>query len=357
MKMSSSVKSKLNSLASFQQTLLKRQMQLKDLEKEKLEIQSKNKMYILWTVIIVFLLFGSTLYYSYHQKKKANTLLFLQKEEIRSALIKLQTTQTQLIQKEKMASLGELTAGIAHEIQNPLNFVNNYSEVNMELMEELEEEVKKDNKEEVKALLTDLRENESKIHHHGKRADAIVQGMLQHSRTSSGTKELTNLNALADEYLRLAYQSFLAKEPGLEIELSTDYEKNLPLIEVVPQDIGRVLLNILNNAFQACAEKSRMQLKGYKPNVKITTKKLGGSIEISIADNGNGIPDGILDKIFQPFFTTRPTGQGTGLGLSLAYDIVKAHGGELKVESENGKMTEFLIELPVSAVPQANEKS
>jgi len=349
MKMSSSVKSKLNSLASFQQTLLKRQMQLKDLEKEKLEIQSKNKMYILWTVIIVFLLFGSTLYYSYHQKKKANTLLFLQKEEIRSALIKLQTTQTQLIQKEKMASLGELTAGIAHEIQNPLNFVNNYSEVNMELMEELEEEVKKDNKEEVKALLTDLRENESKIHHHGKRADAIVQGMLQHSRTSSGTKELTNLNALADEYLRLAYQSFLAKEPGLEIELSTDYEKNLPLIEVVPQDIGRVLLNILNNAFQACAEKSRMQLDGYWPTVSVVTQKSPDSIEINITDNGPGIPDAIKDKIFQPFFTTKPTGQGTGLGLSLSYDIVKVHRGSLEVVSKENEGTEFTIQLPFKA--------
>ena len=275
------------------------------------------------------------------------------RKKAEDALAELQQAQKQLIQSEKMASLGELTAGIAHEIQNPLNFVNNYSEVNVELIEELRDEVGKVEGRRDKALEKELWEslvdNEAKIHHHGKRADAIVRGMLQHSRASSGTKEPTNLNALADEYMRLAYQSFLAKEPGLEIELSTDYEKNLPLIEVVPQDIGRVLLNILNNAFQACAEKSRMQLDGYWPTVSVVTQKSPDSIEINITDNGPGIPDAIKDKIFQPFFTTKPTGQGTGLGLSLSYDIVKVHRGSLEVVSKENEGTEFTIQLPFKA--------
>ena len=284
-------------------------------------------------------------------------------EETNTALEKslneLKATQAQLIQSEKMASLGELTAGIAHEIQNPLNFVNNYAEVNVELLEELiTEEGRKDEERDEKLiseLMQDLIENETKILIHGKRADAIVRNMLLHSRTQTGSKEPTDLNTLADEYLRLAYHGLRAKDSSFQADFSTDFDEDLPLVEVVPQEIGRVLLNILNNAFQACAERSRntahqIQADGsgvtsYQPRVTVTTQKLKDSIEVRISDNGHGIPDDIRDKIFQPFFTTKPAGQGTGLGLSLAYDIVKAHGGELRVTSSSETGTEFSILL------------
>ena len=277
--------------------------------------------------------------------------LIVAKRKTDEALAELKATQTQLIQAEKMASLGELTAGIAHEIQNPLNFVNNYSEVNMELIEELREEVGKvegsRDKELEEELWESLVDNETKIHYHGKRADAIVRGMLQHSRTSSGAKEPTNLNALADEYLRLAYHGLRAKDSSFQANFNTDLDENLPLIEVMAQDMGRVLLNIINNAFQACAERSRAEEPGYQPKVIVTTRSLTNSIEIRIQDNGYGIPDTIKDKIFQPFFTTKPTGQGTGLGLSLAFDIVtKGHGGTLLVNSMVGEGTVFVISLP-----------
>jgi two-component system NtrC family sensor kinase len=246
-----------------------------------------------------------------------------------------------------MASLGELTAGIAHEIQNPLNFVNNFSEVNSELISELVDEVEKGNEEEVKAIATDIKQNLEKINHHGKRADAIVKGMLQHSRISTGQKEPTDINALADEYLRLSYHGLRAKDKSFNADFATDFDDSTGKINIVPQDIGRVLLNLYNNAFYAVSEKRRQQLENYQPTVSVSTKKLNNKIEVRVGDNGNGIPQKVIDKIFQPFFTTKPTGQGTGLGLSLSYDIVKAHGGEIKVKTKEDEGTEFIIQLPV----------
>ncbi|MBL0183514.1 MAG: tetratricopeptide repeat protein [Chitinophagaceae bacterium] len=282
-----------------------------------------------------------------------------QKEEIEITLAELRSAQAQLIQSEKMASLGELTAGIAHEIQNPLNFVNNFSEVNKELLTEMNEEIAKGNFDEVKALAKDVTDNEEKIIFHGKRADAIVKGMLQHSRsTNNATKEPTDINALADEYLRLAYHGLRAKDKSFNATMKTDFDESIGKINVIPQDIGRVILNLITNAFYVVDEKKKSPhpLKGgepYEPTVTVTTKKLGspsgdgGKVEISVKDNGNGIPQKVMDKIFQPFFTTKPTGKGTGLGLSMSYDIVtKGHGGELKVETKEGEGAEFIIILP-----------
>ena len=288
-------------------------------------------------------------------------LMQLKEEKKRSedALTELKATQSQLIQSEKMASLGELTAGIAHEIQNPLNFVNNFSEVSAELLNEMNEEVDKGNMDEVKAISKDVIDNLEKILHHGKRADGIVKGMLQHSRNSSGEKELTDINALTDEYLRLAYHGLRAKDKLFNATLKTDYDETIENINIIPQDIGIVILNLINNAFYAVAEKKKRlhPLKEgmeYEPVVTVTTKRLSsppvggdGGIELKVRDNGNGIPQKVLDKIFQPFFTTKPTGQGTGLGLSLSYDIIKAHGGELKVETKEGEGVEFIILLPL----------
>jgi signal transduction histidine kinase len=253
-----------------------------------------------------------------------------------------------------MASLGELTAGIAHEIQNPLNFVNNFSDVNTELIDELNQEADKGNIEEIRAIAKDIRDNEQKINHHGKRADTIVKGMLQHSRSSSSVKEATDINALVDEYLRLTYHGLRAKDKSFNAKFETEFDPAIGKIDVVPQDIGRVILNLINNAFYAVSEKEKLQTAGlpagqagYKPQVTVRTRKLGANVEIRVEDNGNGIPKNIVDKIFQPFFTTKPTGQGTGLGLSLAYDIVKAHGGEMKVETKEGERSEFMIKLPI----------
>jgi len=270
--------------------------------------------------------------------------------ELKKSLNELKVTQTQLIHSEKMASLGELTAGIAHEIQNPLNFVNNFSDVNTELIAEMKVEIDKGNLEEVKAIATDISDNEQKINHHGKRADAIVKGMLQHSRISRGVKEQININVLADEYLRLAYHGLRAKDKSFNATMKTDFDESIGNVEVVPQDIGRVILNLITNAFYAVTEKKKASTGSadnnlYEPTVSVSTKKKGDIVEISVKDNGNGIPQKVLDKIFQPFFTTKPTGQGTGLGLSLSYDIVKAHGGELKVETTEGEGTEFKINL------------
>ncbi len=290
------------------------------------------------------------------ERKLAQEKELKQAKEIEKAYIELKATQAQLIQAEKMASLGELTAGIAHEIQNPLNFVNNFSEVNQELLAEMQDEIEKQNFSEVQAIAKDLIENEKKITYHGRRADSIVKGMLQHSRTSTGVKELTDINALADEYLRLSYHGLRAKDKSFNADFKADFDSTLPKVNVVPQDIGRVLLNLINNAFYAVDKKAREGIEGYKPEVRVTTKTTplpggagGGSfsIQIIVSDNGNGIPDSIKDKIFQPFFTTKPTGQGTGLGLSLSYDIVKAHGGEIKVESKENEGSEFIIQLPV----------
>ena len=272
-----------------------------------------------------------------------------QTAEIRTTLENLKSTQAQLIQSEKMASLGELTAGIAHEIQNPLNFVNNFSDVNKELADELEQEIDKGNYADAKTIAKDIKDNEQKINHHGKRADAIVKNMLQHSRSSSGAKELTNINALAEEYLRLSYHGLRAKDKSFNATMKTDFDESIGKINIIPQDIGRVVLNLINNAFYAVDEKKKLSQNGYEPTVSLSTKKNNGKVEISVKDNGNGIPQKVLDKIFQPFFTTKPTGQGTGLGLSLSYDIVKAHGGELKVETKEGECTEFIIQLPITS--------
>ena len=281
--------------------------------------------------------------------------------DLRQSLEDLKSTQSQLIQSEKMASLGELTAGIAHEIQNPLNFVNNFSEVNSELIGEMEEEIDKGNLDEAKKIAKDIRENQQKINHHGKRADSIVKGMLQHSRTSTGQKEPTDINALADEYLRLAYHGLRAKDKSFNAKFETDFDPSIGKIKVVQEEMGRVILNLINNAFYAVEEKRKQQAKdlqgflnhqsletAYQPTVSVGTKRLGENILITVKDNGNGIPQEVLDKIFQPFFTTKPAGAGTGLGLSMSYEIVtKRHGGELKVETKEGEGAEFTIILPL----------
>ncbi|MCY7358576.1 MAG: histidine kinase, partial [Rudanella sp.] len=297
--------------------------------------------------------------YGYTQKQKANVVLQQQKEEINQksnqleqSLAELKATQTQLVQKEKMASLGELTAGIAHEIQNPLNFVNNFSEVSAELVTELEEEREKGDQrdEELEAeILVDLKQNLQKITHHGGRASAIVKGMLEHSRTGTGEKRPTNLNALADEYLKIAYHGLRAKDKNFNAELVTEFQADLGLVDMMPQEIGRVLLNLYNNAFYAVQEKQKQAPAEYNPTVTVSTTQLNGHTRIRVSDNGTGIPDAVKAKIFQPFFTTKPTGEGTGLGLSLSYDIVtKGHGGILTVESEEGEGTEFVITLPIA---------
>jgi signal transduction histidine kinase len=276
-------------------------------------------------------------------------------DEANAALTKsleeLKAVQALLIQSEKMASLGELTAGIAHEIQNPLNFVNNFSEVSTELLEEMQEEIGKGNLSDVSAIAGDIKQNLEKILHHGKRADGIVKAMLQHSRSSTGQKEPTDVNTLADEYLRLAYHGLRAKEKSFNATLETAYDESIGSINIIPQDIGRVILNLITNAFYAVNEKAVLAASmpatvKYEPTVSLHTKKVGDTVKVSVKDNGNGIPPNILEKIFQPFFTTKPTGQGTGLGLSLSYDIIKAHGGELQVKTEEGKGLEFIIVLP-----------
>lgn len=277
-----------------------------------------------------------------------------EKEKVENTLNELKNTQSQLIQAEKMASLGELTAGIAHEIQNPLNFVNNFSDVNAELIDEMQTEMAKGNLEDAKAISGDIKENELKINHHGKRAEAIVKGMLQHSRSNNGTKEPTDINALADEYLRLAYHGLRAKDKSFNATIKTDYDQSIGKINVIPQDIGRVILNLINNALYAVNEKKLQQPDGYEPTVTVSTSRSfttgenRGEIRISVHDNGNGIPQRVLDKIFQPFFTTKPSGQGTGLGLSMSYEIVtKGHGGELKVDTKEGEGSDFSLQLPL----------
>jgi signal transduction histidine kinase len=273
-----------------------------------------------------------------------------QKDELQKTLDELKTTQAQLIQSEKMASLGELTAGIAHEIQNPLNFVNNFSEVSKELIGEMNDELAVGNWQLAKEIAGDIELNLEKINHHGKRADAIVKGMLQHSRTSSGQKELTDINALADEYLRLSYHGLRAKDKSFNADFKTEFDPNLPKINVVPQDIGRVILNLINNAFYAVNEKMKRGVNEYKPMVVVSTMLVNKKVEIIVKDNGDGIPESVKEKIFQPFFTTKPAGQGTGLGLSLSYDIVtKGHNGELKANSIDGSGTEFKIIIPTQA--------
>jgi len=290
-----------------------------------------------------------------HAIQAEQDLIQLHKEKKRTedALSELKSTQTQLIHAEKMASLGELTAGIAHEIQNPLNFVNNFSEVNTELIREMKDELNKGNINEVNSIANHLLENEDKISHHGKRADAIVKGMLEHSRANTGQKEPTDINALADEYLRLAYHGFRAKNKEFNTELLTDFDLGIKNISLIRQDIGRVLLNLFNNAFYSISDKQKRATNVYHPTLTLTTKLIGNSangsgiVEIRVKDNGPGIPDKIKEKIFQPFFTTKPAGEGTGLGLSLSYDMIKAHGGELLLNSDSCEGAEFIIRLPL----------
>jgi signal transduction histidine kinase len=279
--------------------------------------------------------------------------IIAQRNDLEQALTELRTTQTQLVQREKMASLGELTAGIAHEIQNPLNFVNNFSDLSVDLVAELEDELGKEKlseegKESIHQLLQELVQNQDRIHQHGNRADRIVKSMLEHSRASSGQRQATDINALLDESLRLAYHGWRAKNKDANATLLTDYEPTLEPVMVLPQDLSRVLLNLLINAFYAVAEKSKQLGESYCPEVCVQTKQVGNTVQIRVRDNGCGIPAAVREKIYQPFFTTKPTGEGTGLGLSLSYDIItKGHGGTLTVDSKEGEYTEFLISLPL----------
>ncbi|HET7001678.1 MAG TPA: ATP-binding protein, partial [Puia sp.] len=286
----------------------------------------------------------SVAYARYEDFKK----LEVAKNRIEVTLSELKATQSQLIQSEKMASLGELTAGIAHEIENPLNFVNNFSDLNTELIDELQSELKAENISEAFYISNNIKENEQKILHHGKRADAIVKSMLQHSRSGTGVKELTDINALTDEYLRLRYHVSRARDKEFKAILKTDFDETIGNINILPQEIGKVLLNLYNNAFYTVTEKAKQQTNGYEPTISVATKKINNKVEITVKDNGNGIPQNVIDKIFQPFFTTKPPGQGTGLGLSLSYDIVKAHGGEINVGTKEYEGSEFIIRLPIS---------
>ncbi len=345
----------LNNIQSIQDLIAKEESRQKELEDARVSYRNKLKLYGLVAGLVLLGVIAFILYRNNRHKQKANVLLQQQKEKIETTLTELKTTQAQLIQSEKMASLGELTAGIAHEIQNPLNFVNNFSEVNKELLVELKDEIKKGNLVEVNAIADDLISNEEKINHHGKRADAIVKGMLQHSNSSSGKKEPTDINKLADEYLRLAYHGLRAKDKSFNATMKTNFDESIGNINIIPQDIGRVILNLITNAFYAMNEREKLLANSqqiipsaYQPTVEVNTKKEDDKILIAVKDNGNGIPQKILDKIFQPFFTTKPTGQGTGLGLSLSYDIVKAHGGELTVETKEGAGTVFYIYIPIS---------
>ncbi len=334
------------------------QQRQQEIENVKKTYREQVQKYGLLAGLIVFLSIAIILWRNNRNKQRAYSSLKKQKQEtdfqkskVEQTLDELKATQAQLIQSEKMASLGELTAGIAHEIQNPLNFVNNFSDVNAELVAELKSELAVGNTQSAIEIAGSIGDNEQKINHHGKRADAIVKGMLQHSRTSSGQTELIDINALADEYLRLAYRGFRAKDKTfnavpIAIGIETHLDPSVGKINIVPQEIARVMLNLINNAFYAVDEKKKQLGDAYEPMVTVSTKKNNDKIEIEVSDNGNGIPKQIADKIFQPFFTTKPTGQGTGLGLSLAYDIVKAHGGDIKVETKEGSGAAFVIHLP-----------
>ena len=339
------------------------ELQQQQAANDQAQFRNQVKIYALVGLALVLLTVGFILWRANDRRKKSYALLEKQKaetdhqkEKAEQSMKELKATQAQLIQSEKMASLGELTAGIAHEIQNPLNFVNNFSEVSNELLQEMENELQEGNLDDAKAIAADIRKNLEKISQHGKRADGIVKGMLQHSRSNSGQRELTDLNALCEEYLRLAYHGYLAKNKSFQANIETNFDLSLSKIDSVPQDIGRVVLNLINNAFYAVNDKSKMQGERYEPLITVSSKMLDGKIELRVKDNGGGIPDQIKEKIFQPFFTTKAPGQGTGLGLSLAYDIItKGHGGELKVESppagragKEGEGCEFIILLPLT---------
>ncbi|MBI1782531.1 MAG: tetratricopeptide repeat protein [Sphingobacteriales bacterium] len=356
----SNYRGEIKNKSEFQKQLFKNQMRVKELDQEKISFRNKIRTNILLGGLFIVLVVAFILFRNNRQKQKANRLIAQQKEQVESALSELKSTQSQLIQSEKMASLGELTAGIAHEIQNPLNFVNNFSEVSTELLEEMKEELATGNTQQVNEIANDVKQNLEKIIHHGKRADAIVKGMLQHSRTSSATKEPTDINALCDEYIRLAYHGLRAKDKSFNANFKTNFDESVGKINIIPQEIGRVILNLLNNAFYAVSKKQHAKrlsaeqaglmqnAENYEPLVTISTKKQDHRILIRVDDNGNGIPASVKDKIFQPFFTTKPTGQGTGLGLSISYDIItKAHNGKLKLETKEDEGASFIILLPV----------
>jgi two-component system, NtrC family, sensor kinase len=347
----------IDRLSKFQNMGFENQLRLLDFEKQQLLATDKNRLFALSSGLASLLIIAGILYYYNRKRRQTNRVL-------KKTLSDLKSTQAQLIQSEKLASLGELTAGIAHEIQNPLNFVNNFSELSVDLAKDLNDEIHKPDidKEYIEELLTDLSQNQEKINIHGKRASNIVKGMLEHSRASTGVKELTDINKLADEYLRLSYHGLRAKDKEFNSDFNTNFDENLPKIEVIPQDIGRVLLNLINNAFYAVNERAKQIRSGnfesfpnvettqaYTPSVFVTTQQIDNQIVIKVKDNGMGMPESVIAKVFQPFFTTKPTGQGTGLGLSLAYDIVtKGHGGTLEVVSTEGVGSEFTIQLPIT---------
>ena len=359
----------IKKIQELQNIISDEQQRQREIENQKTIYQNQLKQYTLLAGLVILFLIGLILYRNNLQKHKANNLLQEQKDEVDKTLSQLKTTQSQLIQSEKMASLGELTAGIAHEIQNPLNFVNNFSELSNELIAEMNLELDKGDITEAKMIASDISQNLVKINHHGKRADSIVKGMLQHSQKGSGQKEPTDINAMAEEYLRLAYharlnaaggQGCLAKDITLNASFVTDLDKSIGNVNLVQQDISRVLLNLYNNAFYALSAKASAEALAkdealakadgdYQPTVTLTTKKKDKFIEISVRDSGGGIPENIRDKIFQPFFTTKPTGQGTGLGLSLSYDIIKAHQGKIAIRNTPGESAEFIITLPINA--------
>jgi two-component system NtrC family sensor kinase len=327
----------------LQLLLSQEQRRVQEVQRNEERYRNTIQLVGLVSITAVILIASILLFRSNRIKQKTNMAL-------QKTLTDLKSTQSQLIQSEKMASLGELTAGIAHEIQNPLNFVNNFSEVNAELIDDLKKEMASGNRQSADEIADSIKENQEKINHHGKRADGIVKSMLQHSRLSSGQKELTDINALCDEYVRLTYHGYRAKEKSFNAALKVNLDSSMPKVNVIPQDIGRVILNLVNNAFHAVGVRSAFAKAtadaGYEPIVTISTKRVNDRIEIRVQDNGSGIADSIKEKIFQPFFTTKPTGQGTGLGLSLSYDIVKAHGGTLEVNSTEGVGSEFIIQLP-----------
>ncbi len=360
----------INNIPSVQEMfnkLTRYEVSQKQLEVDMLDQKRRNQQNFLVAMgIILFLalILLFTLYKNNQNKQKAYRILNLQKQETEmqkakaeEALSELKLTQKHLIQSEKMASLGELTAGIAHELNNPLNFVTNFSEVSIDLLNELKEEIAGKLPASVQPnandIIHDLSENLNKIANHGKRADTIVKGMLQHSRAGSGKKQSTDLNALADEYLRLTYNGLAAKDKALFINITTNFDAAAGNIDIIPQDIGRVLMNLYSNAFYSVIKKQETQKEGYSPEVTVSSQKSGHWFRLSVKDNGNGVPAKVLDKIFQPFFTTKPPGQGTGLGLSLSYDVLQSHGGELKVETKEGEFAEFIILLPAGNGGQA----
>ncbi|HLN53851.1 MAG TPA: ATP-binding protein [Lentimicrobium sp.] len=357
LKLTSSIKDELyntEKVRAFQNISFNEELKRKEVENARLESHNRLRLYLLLAGFLGLIMIVVFLYRNNLQKEKTNKQLSLQKLRVNeeklkaeAALKELKITQSQLIQSEKMASLGELTAGIAHEIQNPLNFVTNFSQVSDELLDDMKRAINRNDLDEALNISETVKENLGRINHHGKRADAIVKGMLYHSRKSSGVKEPTDINALIDEYLRLTYHGLRAKDKSFNATMSADLDKSIKEINVMPQEIGRVILNLFANAFYAVNEKKKLTLNGYIPSISVKTKDLGKEIEIVITDNGIGIPKKVLDKIFQPFFTTKPSGEGTGLGLSLSFDIItKGHDGTMNVDTNEGEGTKFTIVLP-----------